>query len=149
MNRTTPVMLLTSLLFALLFAVSALAVGIGEDLDPETVVALIGEDGVQRAEMIGGEYYFKPERLVLIVNVPVELTVKKEPGMVPHDIIMEAPEAGMEFTVSFDKAGEVISFTPTKTGEFPFYCGKKLLFFKSHRERGMEGLIEVVGPDTP
>jgi plastocyanin len=38
---------------------------------------------------------------------------------------------------------KIIKFTPTKTGKFPFYCDKKLLFFKSHRERGMEGIIEV------
>jgi hypothetical protein len=29
-------------------------------------------------------------------------------------------------------------------GEYPFYCSKKLLFFKSHREKGMEGMLEVV-----
>jgi hypothetical protein len=28
-------------------------------------------------------------------------------------------------------------------GTFPFYCDKKLLFFKSHHERGQEGHLEV------
>jgi len=110
----------------------------------ERVYAVLGNDGVQRAELTGGDYYFKPRWLVLKINVPVELTVKKEPGFVPHNIVMDAPRAGMVFDVKFDKAGEVIMFTPTMTGTFEFYCTKKLLFFKSHRARGMEGIIEVV-----
>lgn len=110
----------------------------------ERTYAVIGEDGVQRAEMIGGDYYFKPKWLVLKLKVPVELKVKKEPGFVPHNIAMEAPEAGMVFKVDFGKKGEVITFTPTKKGTYLFYCDKKLLFFKSHRDRGMEGVIEVV-----
>ena len=110
----------------------------------EMTYAVLGEDGVQRAEMTGGDYYFKPKWLVLKLNVPVELTVKKEPGFVPHNIMMDSPEAGMVFEVDFGKKGEVITFTPTKKGTYLFFCDKKLLFFKSHRERGMEGVIEVV-----
>lgn len=110
----------------------------------EKTYAVPGEDGVQRAEMTGGDYYYKPKWLVLKVGVPVELTVKKEPGFVPHNIVMDSPEAGMVFEVDFGKEGEVIRFTPSKKGTYLFYCDKKLLFFKSHRERGMEGVIEVV-----
>jgi len=110
----------------------------------ERVYATLGKDGVQRAELTGGDYYFKPKWLVLRLNVPVELTVKKEPGFVPHNIVMDVPEAGMVFEIDFDKAGEVIMFTPTLAGTYEFYCNKKLLFFKSHRDRGMEGIIEVV-----
>ena len=36
-----------------------------------------------------------------------------------------------------------VRFTPTKAGVFAFYCDKKLLFFKSHREKGMEGVLKV------
>jgi hypothetical protein len=38
---------------------------------------------------------------------------------------------------------EIIRFTPTQRGLFTFYCDKKLLFFKSHRDKGMEGLLDV------
>jgi len=34
-------------------------------------------------------------------------------------------------------------FTPRKTGEFTFYCTKKLLFFESHKDKGMVGTLEV------
>ena len=34
--------------------------------------------------------------------------------------------------------------TATKVGKYPFYCGKKLPFMAGHREKGMEGILEVV-----
>jgi len=37
-----------------------------------------------------------------------------------------------------------MNFTPTVAGVYPIYCDKKLLFFASHRERGMEGALEIV-----
>jgi len=108
------------------------------------VRAVVGDDGVQRAEVVGGGYFFKPNRLIVRVNVPVELKVRKEPGYVPHDIIIKAPEAGIDVSDSLAAEPKLIRFTPTKIGTYPFYCGKKLLFFESHREKGMEGVLEVV-----
>lgn len=108
-------------------------------------VATMGDDGVQRAEIVGGEYYFDPNHIVVKVNKPVELTVKKASGYVPHDMMVKAPEAGIDFKVNLDaKKTEIVKFTPTKVGKYPLYCDKRLLWFKSHRERGMEGVIEVV-----
>lgn len=115
----------------------------GEQEKVTTFVATV-EDGVQRVEVLGGDYYFEPNHIVVKKDVPVELTVKKAPGMIPHDIVMNAPEAGMVFKVDFGKDGEVIRFTPTQSGTYPFYCDKRFLFFKSHKERGMHGEIEVV-----
>lgn len=43
-----------------------------------------------------------------------------------------------------DIRGGEYSFTTTKPGKYPFYCDKKLLFMDSHREKGMEGILEVV-----
>ncbi|MEK6581437.1 MAG: quinol oxidase [Nitrospirota bacterium] len=106
--------------------------------------AAIDKDGVQRVEVIGGEYFFEPYHIIVKINVPVELTVRKKPGIVPHDIIVNAPEAGINFREDLSKEPKVIKFTPKKTGKYPVYCSKKLLFFKSHKERGMEGLLEVV-----
>jgi plastocyanin len=42
-----------------------------------------------------------------------------------------------------DGKSATVRFTPTHPGTFVFYCDKKLLFFKSHREKGMEGRLEV------
>jgi plastocyanin domain-containing protein len=107
-------------------------------------VAPIGQDGIQRVEIVAGEYYYTPNNIILKVNVPTELKIKKEPGVVPHDIVIKAPEAGMDISENIGSEPKLIKFTPTKTGKFPFYCSKRFLFFKTHRERGMEGVIEVI-----
>lgn len=109
------------------------------------VVATVDPDGVQRVEITGGEYFFDPNYIVVKVNVPVELKMKKEKGYVPHNLMVKAPEAGIDFKTDLKSDNPpVVKFTPTKTGKYPMYCDKKLLFFKSHRARGMEGTIEVV-----
>jgi plastocyanin len=108
------------------------------------VVATVDTDGVQRVEVIGGEYYFDPNYIVVKVNKPVELQVKKTGGYTPHNIVVKSPEAGINFSESMGKEIKVIKFTPTAVGKYPMYCSKKLPFVKSHRDRGMDGFIEVV-----
>jgi hypothetical protein len=39
--------------------------------------------------------------------------------------------------------GTIVRSTPTQRGLFKFYCDKKILFFKGHRDKGMEGLLDV------
>lgn len=112
--------------------------------EEKTVKALIDSDGVQRVELVGGSYFFKPERIIVKVNVPVELKFSKESGMVPHNLVMKAPEAGIDFDLPLATDPKIVKFTPTKAGTYSFYCSKKLLFFEGHREKGMKGLLEVV-----
>jgi len=107
------------------------------------LIAKIDPDGVQRVEMFAGSYFFDPNYVVVKVNVPVELRIKKEAGMTPHNIMMKAPEAGIDVMQELGKEPTVIKFTPTKPGKYAFYCDKKLLFFKSHKDKGMEGILEV------
>ena len=116
----------------------------GDDDNEKRVVAAIGADGVQRVEILGGSYYFDPNHIVVTVNRPVELSVKKEPGATPHNIVLQAPETGIEFSESLGKEPKIITFTPTTTGTYPFACAKRFLFFKSHKNRGMKGILEVV-----
>ena len=111
----------------------------------ETVYrAVVDKDGVQRVEMVGGSYFYRPNHLIVKVNVPVALTIRKESGIVPHNFVLKAPEAGIMLDISLEDEPQTVRFTPTKTGSYPFYCDKKLLFFPSHREEGMEGTLEVV-----
>jgi len=106
--------------------------------------ATIDKDGVQRVEVIGGGYYYKPDYIIVKVNVPVELKEKKDGFIVPHDIVMDEPEAGIVFRESMSTDPKTIKFTPKKVGKFHFYCSKKVPFLKSHKDRGMEGVLEVV-----
>ena len=105
--------------------------------------ATIDSSGIQKVEMIGGSYFFKPNDVIVKVNVPVEITIKKESGFVPHNIVLHAPEAGIDFKVELTTAPNVIRFTPTKIGTYQFYCDHRFLFW-SHRKKGMEGMLEVI-----
>ena len=127
----------------LCIAVAAPAATFAQD-QKEVYVAKVDPDGVQRVRLEGGGYFFKPNHIVVKVNVPVELLASREAGIVPHDLVIKAPEAGIAVEVELAAEPKKIAFTPTAVGKYPFYCGKKLLFFASHRERGMEGLLEVV-----
>jgi plastocyanin len=106
--------------------------------------AVVDADGVQKAEVLAGEYFFRPDHIIVKVNVPVELKIRKEPGIVPHDFVLKAPEAGIDVLESLSSEPKSVRFTPAKTGTYQFYCDKKLIFSKSHREKGMEGTLEVV-----
>ena len=106
--------------------------------------AVVDTDGVQKADVVAGEYFFNPDHIIVKANIPVELKVRKEPGIVPHDFVLKAPEAGIDVLESLGTEPKVIRFTPAKPGKYTFYCDKKLIFSKSHREKGMEGILEVV-----
>jgi len=108
--------------------------------------ATIDSNGVQRVEITGGEYYFDPNYIIVKKDVPVEFVVKRVSGImpIPHDIAIEAPEAGINFREDMPAEPKVIRFTPTKAGKYPITCDKKFLFFASHKEKGMHGMLEVV-----
>ncbi len=135
-----------ALVLALVWVLPLPAVAVEKSEKAEKIVysATTDIDGVQRVEITGGGYFFRPNYLIVRVNVSVELKVKKESGFVPHNIVMKDPAAGMAFDQSLSSDPTVIKFTPTKVGKYPFYCSKRFLFFESHREKGMEGTIEVV-----
>jgi heme/copper-type cytochrome/quinol oxidase subunit 2 len=89
-------------------------------------------------------YSYSPNHLIVHAGKPVELTLTSETTITPHNFVLKEPAAGL--TVEQDVgAGKsmTVRFTPAQPGTFVFYCDKKLLFFKSHREKGMEGRLEV------
>jgi len=106
--------------------------------------ALIADDGIQRVEIIGGNYFYDPNYIIVKKDVPVELIVMKKRGIVPHNIVIKETGADIVFKEDIGSDKKIIRFTPKKAGRFFFSCDKKLLFFKSHREKGMEGIIEVI-----
>ena len=119
--------------------------GVSLSAQPKNIVhAGISPDNVQRVEIHGGSYYFKPDYIIVKVNVPVEFTLKKDSSWLAHDFIMEEKDAGIviDETLSTEKT-IVVRFTPVRTGKFSFYCSKKFAFFKGHRKKGMEGTLEV------
>ncbi len=110
----------------------------------EVYTATVDKDGTQHVSIIAGGYFFKPNKILVKKNIPVQFSVNREPGMVPHSIVAHTPEAGIVFDESLSSDPKIITFTALATGEYVFYCKNKLPFFPSHREKGMQGIIQVV-----
>ena len=91
-----------------------------------------------------GNYAFHPSKIEVVVGEPVELTLINDDRVTPHNLTLDAAEAGLHLDVDVGGHKEtVVRFTPSATGTFPFFCNKKLLFFKSHRDHGMVGELVV------
>jgi plastocyanin len=101
-------------------------------------------DGVQRVRLVAGSYFFKPNHIVVKANVPVELSASRASGITPHDLVIRAEEAGINVKEDLGSDPKKIAFIATKPGKYPIYCSKKLPFMAGHREKGMEGILEVV-----
>jgi plastocyanin domain-containing protein len=103
------------------------------------------QDGVQRVRVLAGSYFFKPNHIVVKVNIPVELTASRAAGLAPHDLVIRAEDAGINVDQDLATEPRKIAFTPKKAGKYAIYSSKKPPFGgASHRERGMEGILEVV-----
>lgn len=117
-----------------------------EKTEPPTppVTAEVGPDGVQRVSITLDSYSFTPAHLIVQAGKPVELTLTSLTTITPHDFILKEPAAGLSVAQEVrPRETAKIMFTPTKPGVYLFYCDKKLPFFPSHREQGMEGRLEV------
>jgi len=92
-----------------------------------------------------GSFFIKPDKITVHVNQPVTLKVTNEAWLIPHDLVVKAPEAGINFKVNLHggKSGST-TFTPTKIGSYKMFCDKKPFFGKSHDKRGQHGILEVV-----
>jgi len=113
--------------------------------DRQPHVVKVDQDGVQRVRVVAASYFFSPVHIVVRANTPVEILASRESGMVPHDFVIRAPEAGIEVQQDLASEPRKIAFTPRKAGKYPIYCSKKPPFGgATHRERGMEGTLEVV-----
>ena len=89
-------------------------------------------------------YTIKPDKITVKAGQPVTLKVKNEASFIPHNLIIKAPQAGVEVKVDVGagKSGEV-SFTPTQAGSYEMICDKSPPIGKSHKAKGMHGLLIV------
>lgn len=126
---------------ALLF-VGAVGSAFGESGTPVEVET--APDGVQRVSITMDSYSYTPNHIIVRVGKPVELILTSVTILTPHNFVLKEPAAGLMVEQDV-RAGKTLTvrFTPTQPGVFTFYCDKKLLFFASHREKGMEGRLEV------
>jgi plastocyanin domain-containing protein len=111
----------------------------GTKLPMSEETAVIGSDNIQNIELRVESFFFKPNRIVVYVDIPVRLTLKSGAFIIPHNFTLYAPEAGIEINQNVGHGKKVVvTFTPTKVGEYSFYCGKD-----SHAGKGMTGTLVV------
>ena len=108
------------------------------------MVVPVAADGVQRATVTLDSYSYTPNHLIVEAGKPVELTLTSVTTIIPHNFIIKDPAGSLsvEHDVSAGKT-VTITFTPTQSGTFPIYCDKRLWPLPSHRDKGMEGKLEV------
>ena len=130
-----------SLGLSLALAAVALA---GEPPPGPPFVVPVAADGVQRTSITLDSYSYQPSHLIVEAGKPVELTLTSVTTFTPHNFIIKDPAGSL--TVEQDvSAGKtvVVKFTPSQKGTFPIYCDKRLWPLPSHRDKGMEGKLEV------
>ena len=131
-------------LLLLTLTVCCVAGKLGAQPDDKPYHAVMDADGVQQVNILAGDYFFRPSHIIVQVNVPVRFVVRVERGIIPHGLVLKAPEANISIDEDLSRESQTFTFTPSAPGRYAFYCPKKLLFFKSLREHGMEGILEVV-----
>ncbi len=94
--------------------------------------------------MVAGNYFFRPNHVLVRVNMPVEITIWETGGMIPHNFVLKSAEAEINIEQELGTGPKKIRFTPRTVGKFPFYCSGGLI--EAHREMGMEGILEVTEP---
>jgi len=129
----------------LLTTVGVTIVHAAEPSQPSSPVVIpVAADGVQRATVTLDSYSYTPNHLIVEAGKPVELTLTSVTTIIPHNFIIKDPAGSLsvEQDVSAGKT-VTITFTPTQPGTFPIYCDKRLWPLPSHRDKGMEGKLEV------
>jgi heme/copper-type cytochrome/quinol oxidase subunit 2 len=108
------------------------------------MVIPVAEDGVQRATITLDSYSYTPNHLIVEAGKPVELTLISVTTIIPHNFIIKSSTGNLSVEQDVS-AGKTVTtkFTPTQPGTFPIYCDKRLWPLPSHRDKGMEGTLEV------
>lgn len=135
-------------MLATVWLLTSVGVTLVEAADPSLpgppLVVPVAADGVQRATVTLDSYSYAPNHLIVEAGKPVELTLISVTTITPHNFIIKDPAGSLsvEQDVSAGKT-VTVKFTPTQSGIFPIYCDKRLWPLPSHRDKGMEGKLEV------
>ncbi|BFU95922.1 MAG: conserved exported protein of unknown function [Nitrospira sp.] len=135
-----------AILAALTTVMSGWAFASAADVPPPAApfAVPLGADGVQRATITLDSYSYAPTHLIVEAGKAVEFTLTSVTTIIPHNFIIKDPASGLavEQDVGAGKTA-VVRFTPSKPGVFSIYCDKRLWPLPSHRDKGMEGTLEV------
>jgi plastocyanin domain-containing protein len=111
----------------------------GKNLPVTEGTATMTADRIQEIKLELHDFYFKPSKIYVVVDVPVRLLVSNKTIIVPHNFSLHAPETGIDIDQDVGaRKTVVIEFTPTKIGEYQFFCDKD-----GHMKKGMVGTLAV------
>lgn len=88
--------------------------------------------GAKEINMVSGDLFFVPNKLILKVNEPVKLKFNNAGS---HTFAVDAFGINAQLTGTSTS----VEFTPVKTGTFEFYCSAP-----GHREGGMKGTLTII-----
>lgn len=109
------------------------------------VKAEVAADGIQRVTIILDSYSYTPNHVVVVAGKPVELLLTSVTTVTPHNFVIHDSVGGVSVEQDVGPGKSVtVRFTPNQPGGIPFFCDKRLWPMPSHREKGMEGLLEVI-----
>ena len=113
--------------------------------DSASSVTLIpDQDGVQRIRIILGSYFYSPNEIIIQANKPVSIELENQSFLIPHNFVIDNSEMGLHHEINVSAGNTVnLQLLLTSPGRYTFYCNKQLLFFPSHDQEGMEGVLEV------
>jgi len=108
---------------------------------------LLAQGGVSTAREIVLDmesYVFTPSEVTVAFGEPLRLILRNQSFLVPHNFLLDDPH-GVRVLEADISSGESQThlLTLTEAGVYLFYCQKQLLFFPTHREKGMEGRFIV------
>ena len=111
----------------------------GKNLPVTEGTATLKPDSVQEIHVRVESFYFEPSRIRVTVGIPVRMILESGTFIIPHNLTIVAPEAGIAIDQNIGHGKTVIvEFTPTKEGEYRFFCDKG-----SHAKKGMVGTLVV------
>lgn len=103
-----------------------------------TVEALTDAEGVQRVDVDLHSFYFKPNRIVVHADRPVELLLRNRAVLVPHNFTIADSAITIDRNVWAPGAHRV-RFTPHAPGTYEFFC-----HVDHHAKKGMTGTLVVL-----
>ena len=130
---------LSSLILALVFLPGPLLAD-----SASSVTLSPDQDGVQRIKIILGSYFYSPNEIIIQANKLVSIELENQSFLIPHNFVIDSSEMGLHHEINVS-AGDTVNLQLllTSPGRYTFYCNKQLLFFPSHDQEGMEGVLEV------
>jgi plastocyanin len=130
---------LISLVLALVFFGASSLAG-----SASSVTLTPDQDGVQRIKIFLDSYFYSPNEIIIQASKPVSIELENQSFLISHNFVIDNSEMGIHHEINVSAGDtENLQLLLTKPGRYTFYCNKQLLFFPSHDEEGMEGVLEV------